>query len=133
MVFQHHDYQQLRFWKTVTISSNGFEVLGLVPFTVSGNRDRGQSLCVCVGVGVGDGVGEFVEVGVGAGVCGCVCAGVGVGVGAGAGNLLCIPVCGIAGPNLIMYRMSHFHGPRTALDLAQQAACSTAQCYRRWC
>jgi hypothetical protein len=65
----------------------------------------------------------------------CVCAGVGVGVGvgAGAGKLLCVPVCGIAGPNLIMFRMSHQHGPRTALDLAQQAACSTAPCYRRWC
>jgi hypothetical protein len=88
-------------------------------------------VCVCVGVGVGDLEGEGVEVGVGAGVC--VCAGVGVGVGAGAGKLLCIPVWGIAGPNLIMFRMSHLFGPRTALDLAMQAACSTAQCYRRWC
>ena len=47
--------------------------------------------------------------------------GVGVGLGVGVGVSVRAVWCGMSGPNLVVHRMDHRHGPRTAYDLAVQA------------
>ena len=45
----------------------------------------------------------------------------GVGLGVGVGVSVRAVWCGMSGPNLVVHRMDHRHGPRTAYDLAVQA------------